>query len=87
MSTTRRRHFVTETDELGAALDTAATRWPELSRSQLIVRLALEGGSRAAEKAGARLHERRAALRRHAGLLTGGYEPGYLEHIREEWPE
>lgn len=41
--TTRPRHQVTETDELAAALDEAAVRWPELSRGQLITRLALEG--------------------------------------------
>ena len=39
--TTRPRHYVTETDELAAALDAAALRWPELTRSQLLVRLAI----------------------------------------------
>ena len=43
MPTTRPRHLVTETDELAAALNVAAHRWPGLSRSQLLVRLALEG--------------------------------------------
>src|ERR1700712_4389092 len=42
--TTRPRHYVTETDDLAAALDAAALRWPELSRSQLLVRLALSAG-------------------------------------------
>ncbi|MGL4174979.1 MAG: hypothetical protein ACRCSN_02795 [Dermatophilaceae bacterium] len=43
MPTTRPRHFVTETDELAAALDEAAARRPDLSRPQLLVQLALEG--------------------------------------------
>jgi hypothetical protein len=32
--TTRRRHFVAETDELTEALDEAARRWPNLTRPQ-----------------------------------------------------
>ena len=48
--TTRPRHFVTETDDLAVALDEAARRWPDLSRAQLLVRLALEG-HRAAQQA------------------------------------
>lgn len=86
MPTTRPRHFVTETDDLAKALDAAAVRWPDLSRAQLLVRLALEG-HRAAERARA---ERRAhridVVRRHSGMLTGAYGPGYLERAREEWP-
>lgn len=31
MPTTRRRHQVTETDELAAALDEAAARWPQVA--------------------------------------------------------
>jgi hypothetical protein len=84
--TTRPRHFVTETDDLAAALDAAAAQWPGLSRAQLLVRLALEG-HRAAERA---RDERRAhrieVVRRHSGMLTGAYEPGYLDGAREEWP-
>ena len=43
--TTRPRHQVTETDELAAALDEAAVRWPDLSRGRLITRLAVEENS------------------------------------------
>jgi hypothetical protein len=77
---------VTETDELAAALDEAATRWPDLSRSQLLVRLALEG-HRAAQRARDEHRRRRlAALREHSGILTGAYGPGYLDRLRQEWP-
>ena len=37
--TTRRRHSVTETDELTEALDEGAWRWPNLSRPQLLLTL------------------------------------------------
>ena len=86
MPTTRPRHFVTETDDLAAALDAAATRWPDLSRSQLLVRLALEG-DRAARRLHDERHQRRlAALRRHSGAFSGAYGPRYLQQAREEWP-
>lgn len=86
MTTTRPRHFVTESDELTLALDGAARRWPELSRARLIVRLALEG-DRAARGADEERRSRKlAAVRRHSGLLTGTYGPDYLAGLREEWP-
>jgi hypothetical protein len=37
--TTRRRHSVTETDELTEVLDEGARRWPNLSRPQLLLTL------------------------------------------------
>lgn len=86
MPTTRPRHFVTETDDLSAALDAAAAWWPNLSRGQLLVQLALEG-HRAARQAHEKRRQRRlAALREHSGALTGAYGPNYLERLREEWP-
>lgn len=86
MPTTRPRHFVTETDELAAALDAAAVRWPELSRPQLLVRLALEG-NHAARQAGEQRRQRRlAAIKEHTGIFTGAYGPDYLAVLREDWP-
>ena len=87
MPTTRPRHFVTETDELRAALDDAVTRWPGLSRSQILVRLALDG-SRAAQREHDERHRRRlSVLHERSGMLTGAYGPDYLERLREDWPE
>jgi hypothetical protein len=86
MPTTRPRHFVTETDDLAAALDAAATRWPGLSRAQLLVQLALEG-HHAAHRAHDERHRRRlAAVREHSGVLTGAYPADYLDQLRDEWP-
>ncbi|MBK5224688.1 MAG: hypothetical protein JJE52_17790 [Acidimicrobiia bacterium] len=87
MPTKRPRYLVTETDELAEALDAAAGRWPQLSRAQLVARLAVES-----HRAGAAEHERRrrqrlVALRRHSGALTGAYSPDYLDRLRDEWPE
>lgn len=87
MPTTRPRHLVTETDELAEALDAAAVRWPGLSRAQLLRRLALEGHRAAADVQEERRRQRIEAVRKYSGILTGLYPPGYLEQLRDEWPE
>lgn len=86
MPTARPRHYVTETNDLAAALDAASTWWPHLSRSQLLVQLALEGHHAAQRAHGERRNRRLAALREHSGTLTGAYGPDYLPRLREEWP-
>ena len=30
---------------------------------------------------------RREAIRRTSGALSGAYEPGYLDRLRQDWPE
>lgn len=88
MPTTRPRHTLTETDELAAALDEAARRWPEDadSRSRLLLRL-IEAGQQALDEERKRRRRRRlAAVERTAGALTGVYPSGYLEQLRGEWP-
>ena len=80
MPTTRPRHFVTETDDLAAALDDAASRWPDLSRSQRLVRLALDGHRAALQSQEDQRHRRLESIRTHSGTLTGAYGPEYLKH-------
>lgn len=84
--TTRPRHLVTETDELAAALDAAAQRWPSLRRPQLLVRLALEGHQVALQAQAERRRRRLALLEEHGGCLTGAYGPDYLHQLRAAWP-
>jgi hypothetical protein len=86
MPTARPRHFVTETDELAAALDEAEQRWPTLSRAQLLTRLAMEGHHAAQQAHDERRERRLAAVKRNSGVLTGVYGRGYLPALREEWP-
>ncbi len=78
--------MVTETDELAVALDAAARRFPNLSRAQLLVRLALEGHRAAQQVQEERRRRRLAALQAHSGVLTGAYGSGYLQQLRDEWP-
>jgi hypothetical protein len=89
MPTSRPRHTVTETDELRTALDDAAGRWPEdrSARSRLLLHLAHEGHKAIKEQDAALEARRREGVRRTSGALTGAYEPGYLDRLRDEWPE
>ncbi|WP_104523507.1 hypothetical protein [Blastococcus atacamensis] len=86
MPTMRPRIMVTETDELAAALDSAASRYPELTRAQLLTRLALEGQGVAQRAQEDRRRQRLDALREHSGALTGAYGERYLDRLRQEWP-
>lgn len=84
--TTRPRHFVTETDDLAHALDAGASRWPGLSRAQVLVRLALDGDRAARAAQEEKRRGKLAALREHSGMLTGAYGRDHLDRLREEWP-
>jgi hypothetical protein len=83
MPTTKPRYTVTDTGEMSRLLDEAQRRWPEVTdRKALLLRLAA-AGREAIEREAA---ERRAAVRETAGALSGVYEPGELERLREDWP-
>jgi len=87
--TSRPRHTVTESDELSRALDDAAKRWPEDrdARGRLLLHLAQEGHRAIKEESEADEDRRREAVRRTSGALTGAYDSGYLDRLRDEWPE
>ena len=89
MPTTRPRHIITETDDIASALDDAARRWPEdaSSRAALLRRLVEEGHRAVVEWRARDREERRRAIQRAAGSMTGVYGPDYLEELRREWPE
>ena len=87
MPTARPRLMITETDEVAEALDLAAARWPEVgSRRELLLRLVAEGRATLEREREEKLARRIAAIRRTSGALTGAYEPGYLEQLRDDWP-
>ena len=85
MTTVHSRIQVTPNDELMAALERARERWPDASRSELVLRLALAGDRSGIEEAAERaLRRARAvdALRAIAGDL---HDPRELEMLRQEW--
>lgn len=89
MPTTKPRHTITETDEVALALDEAAERWPEDSdaRGRLLLRLVEEGHRAIHQETQRRAARQRDAVRRTSGVLSGVYPRGYLDALREEWPE
>jgi hypothetical protein len=87
--TSRRRHVITETDQVARALDDAAERWPEDrgNRPRLLLRLLEEGHRSVAGERQRRTEQRREAVSSTSGVLTGAYGPDYLDELRAEWPE
>jgi hypothetical protein len=87
MPTTRPRLTITETDDVAAALDAAAARWPEVSsRRELLLRLVEQGREVIENERDDAVDRRRAAIRRTSGALTGAYDAGYLDRLRDDWP-
>jgi hypothetical protein len=88
MPTTRPRLTITETEDVAAALDAAAARWPEVgSRRELLLRLVEQGRGALDREQHEATERRRAAIQRTSGALTGVYERAYLERLRDDWPE
>lgn len=82
--TTKPRYTVTDTGELSDLLDRAQRRWPDVrDRKELLLKLAAAG-----DKAlGREMTDRLGAIKETAGALSGVYEPGELERLREDWPD
>jgi hypothetical protein len=87
MPTSRPRLTLTETDELADPLDDAAARRPEhRSRREQLLRLVEQGRAVLDRERADATERRRDAVRRTSGALTGSYDPGYLERLRDDWP-
>lgn len=89
MPTALRRHAITETAAITAALEAAARKWPEDRDrpARLLTRLVDIGFHAIEIELDEKEIARREALKRAKGSLTGVYGPGYLEELRAEWPE
>lgn len=89
MPTSRPRHVITETEPVARALDDAARRWPAErdNRARLLLRLVEEGHRVVIGQQQDALSERRRAVARTSGALTGLYGEGYLDKLRADWPE
>lgn len=78
------RNTIPDSGELSDQLDQAQRRWPEIhDRKELLQKLAAAGRDAIEEKA----TERALAVEETAGALSGVYESGELEGLREDWPE
>ncbi|QJU54818.1 hypothetical protein SCB71_17185 [Herbiconiux sp. KACC 21604] len=88
MPTKSPRTNITHTPQVQHALDVARTHWPREKRESALILNLLEAGAKAIEDSDEFAAERRVArLREVAGKHTGLYEPGYLDGVREGWPE
>lgn len=85
----RPRHMITETEAVARALDDAARRWPGDggNRAKLLLHLVEEGHRAVIGQHEMEIGGRRDAVTRTSGALTGLYGEGYLESLREDWPE
>jgi len=83
MPTTKPRYTFTDTGRLSELLDEAQRRWPQIrDRKELLLKLAATGGEAIERQA----LDRRRAVEETAGALSGVYEPGELDRLREDWP-
>ena len=83
MPTVRPRHLLTETDELAHAIDAAAALYPGETRADVLRHLVQLGAETIAEQQG----RHRDTVRDRAGHFPGLYPAGYLDDLREDWPE
>jgi hypothetical protein len=89
MPTSHRRHAITETDEITAALAVARAVWPDLADKPgaLLRRLILTGRNSLVHDSVATENARRQAIDATSGALAGVFGPSYLADLREDWPE
>ena len=88
MPTAKRRHAITETDDIAAALEIAAKTWPDFADKPTALLRGLIGLGRSTL-----VHDRAAAdgvrersIDATAGALAGVFGPNYLQELREDWP-
>lgn len=82
--TARRRHQVTETDDVANALDLAARRRPGEPRSRLLLRLIRGGGEVLRDRADMERTTRLAAIDAARGRDADAVPDGCLEELRED---
>jgi len=87
MPTALPRYQVTETPPVRRAIDLAAQRWPDKPRSKLLLDV-IGAGARSLElELDQAQLEHAHRVEAAAGCLTGAFGPGYLQNLRQDWPE
>lgn len=87
MATTLPRIQVTLTPEVQEAMAVAEQMWPGSYRSELATRLILRGREALADAGVEQRDRRRQAIADALGSVHDAYPEGYLEQLREDWPE
>ena len=80
--------MITETDEVTRALDDAARQWPQDRErpTRLLLDLVREGHRAITADADHASANRRSAIERTSGVLSGTYPTDYLDELRGDWP-
>jgi glutathione S-transferase len=80
---------ITESDRIAEALDAAAKRWPAdaHNRARLLLHLVEEGIRTIGEEREQAQEAWAEAVRETAGVLPEVYAHGYLQELREDWPD
>lgn len=86
MPTLKPRHAITETREVAHALDVARRRWPGQPASRLLVHLIETGGRVVEQECATATGERERAVDALTALAIH-YPEGYLDEVRDGWPE
>lgn len=88
MPTSRPRHMITESDELGQALDHAARLWPELKdqRSQLLRKVLEVGISELLQEETGRRSQRLKQIKAMAGTMGDVWPANWREELANDWP-
>jgi hypothetical protein len=86
MPTKHHRTFVTHTPQVTRALEVARTRWPNERESALLLHL-LEEGAKAVETSSRLAREERLSRLRQLSRHSDLYGEGYLDDVRDGWPE
>jgi hypothetical protein len=86
--TTKRRHAITETDDIAGALEMAAKTWPDVADKPgaLLRRLILLGRNTLVHDRATAEDAREQSIDATAGALAGIFGPNYLHELREDWP-
>ena len=87
MGTLLARTYVTHTPPVRHAIDVARQLWPDEKPGALLVRLIAEGGKSFEAQRDNQTERLMAARLSLAGRYTGAFGPGYLDEVRDGWPE
>jgi hypothetical protein len=87
MPTSLPRTSITHTPAVERVLALASRRWPHASPRDLLLHVAQEWADQAEGAAQREQAAREQRVRASAGRFTGIYGAGYLDEVREGWPE
>lgn len=87
MPTARPRHQITETPAVARAIDRAARRWPNETRSKLLLLLVDAGDAALGNALDLAMRQRQEAIKASSGKYADAFSADYLADLRRDWPK